>query len=223
MRANTSPPLGSACDPRRGRALLALLVLALAVVSPILAVLIAVNVRAVRTDIAQLANPNLPISLPDGEVVPLREVIERSARAPVPEVTTRVARTRVFQPDGTSTRPLREANLKDPEAIRARVQEFQGRRRERAQAGDLFALAEIQREEGRTDEALALYLSVPKSHPEYARARRRAGWHILADERGQPDRGVVLVQEALLADPFSGNSWQDLARVYARALGASVR
>jgi hypothetical protein len=46
---------------------------------------------------------------------------------------------------------------------------------------------------------------------------------VLADERGQPERGVVLVQEALLADPFSGNSWQDLARVYGRALGVPVK
>ena len=218
MKASTSPSSGFGRDPRRGRALRALLVLAVVFAAPILAVMIAVNVRAVRTDLAKLADPDLPISLPDGEVVPLREVIERSARAPVPDLTTRVARTRVFQPDGTSIRPRFEGN---PGALRAG--ESGGRRRERALAGDLFALAEIQREEGRTDEALALYLSVPRSHSNYALARRRAGWHILADERGQPERAVPLVQEALLAEPFNGNSWQDLARVYGRALGVPVR
>ncbi|MCI0589858.1 MAG: hypothetical protein L0323_23840 [Planctomycetes bacterium] len=218
MRANATPPSGSGRDPRRGRGLRALLVLAVAVAAPILAVMIAVNVRAVRTDLARLTDPDLPISLPDGEVVPLRELVERSATAPAPEDSSRVVRTRVDLPNRTSTRPRFEGN---PDALRAG--ESGGRRRERAQAGDLFALAEIQREEGRTDEALALYLSVPRSHPNYALARRRAGWHILADERGQPERGVPLVQEALLADPFSGNSWQDLARVYGRALGVPVR
>jgi hypothetical protein len=172
------------------------LILAVAALFPALLVVVLVNLRAVRPDLAKYANPDLPIPLPDGEVVPLAQVVERSKRTPL-----------------TAPRPT------SPPTDPAKHEE---RPHEAARAGDLFALAEFLYDEGRFDEALAVYLSVPKGHPQYARARRRAGWHILADERGEPERGVPLGHQALFAKPFDGNSWQDLARVYGRTLGLPV-
>ena len=87
------------------------------------------------------------------------------------------------------------------------------------QSTDLFELAEHNHELGDLDAALALYRSVPRSHPEYAAAQRIIGWKIYARQLEQPRMGVAYVNRSLRADPLEGNAWQDAYRIYLQALG----
>lgn len=71
--------------------------------------------------------------------------------------------------------------------------------------------------EGDARTALTHLRRVPKDHPEYARAMRYCGWNLLARRLHRPKDAVAYVHESLRHDPFDGNGWQDLARVYLRA------
>lgn len=63
---------------------------------------------------------------------------------------------------------------------------------------------------------------VPEDHPDYARAMRFLGFNVLARELGDPREGVRFVNASLLGNPFDGNVWQDLVRIYLRSLGLDV-
>ena len=86
-------------------------------------------------------------------------------------------------------------------------------------AGDVYALARYNEALGKTEEALALYRSVPVGHPQYGRTQRRIGWDYYAKELGEPARGVPFVHASLAKNPTDGNAWQDAARVYVHTLG----
>jgi len=72
---------------------------------------------------------------------------------------------------------------------------------------------------GRTDEALALLRSIPEDDPDYAAAQRHIGWKIYARTLHRPEEGVAWVNRGLARDPFEGNAWQDLCRIYMETLG----
>ena len=159
-------------------------------------------------------DPMTPIHLEDGTVLPLSAVVEQ-ARAgtlvapreddekrwkapttPSPEMAARIA-------------AIREANTAGIQA-------------ELEKQPPLYRLAEQALGEGRVDEAMALYASLPEEDPCWPRAQRRIAWDILTEQRGQPQQAVRYVQSALMAEPLEGNSWQDLARVYAGTLGLQI-
>jgi hypothetical protein len=85
----------------------------------------------------------------------------------------------------------------------------------------LLELAKQALSEGRDDEALALFLSVDVSAIS-ARETRYIGWDVLTKRMGEPRRGVAYVESALRREPLDGNSWQDLARVYAHSVGLAL-
>ena len=90
-------------------------------------------------------------------------------------------------------------------------------------ARDLIALAEYQLGQGRPDEAIALLRSVPEDHPRYGFAMRRIGWDGYTRGMDAPSRGVAFVNRSIRSDPWSGNTWQDAARVYGSQLGLPVQ
>jgi hypothetical protein len=158
-------------------------------------------------------DPATPIRLQDGTFAPLAEVLER-ARA------------------GTLIAPRKDEDERkvlaepDPE-LEARIAGIQAAnlaniQAELEQQPPVFRLAEVALDEGRLDEAMALYASLPEDDPYWPRAQRRIAWDILTQQRGQPQQAVRYAQAALAAEPLEGNSWQDLARVYAGTLGFEV-
>lgn len=88
-----------------------------------------------------------------------------------------------------------------------------------AAGSGVFALAELALAEGRLDEALALYLSVPGDDPHYATAQRRLGWNVVSVGRRQPRRALGFVHSALAAAPLDNDVWEDVVRVYVANLG----
>ena len=87
---------------------------------------------------------------------------------------------------------------------------------------DLVDLAMMKLDEDDVDTAIALLRSVPRGHPHYAKARRWLGWECYTKELGDPARGVAHVNASVMADPFSGNAWQDASRVYLHKLGLPI-
>ena len=53
--------------------------------------------------------------------------------------------------------------------------------------------------------------------------QRQGGWEILTTGKGQPMKAATYVERAVWNDPLNGNCWQDLSRVYGRAVGLPVR
>lgn len=86
----------------------------------------------------------------------------------------------------------------------------------------IFVLAEQQREQGRLEDALALYQSFTPRDGLYALAQRRIAWDILVLGRNDPASARTYIRRSLRADPFSGNGWQDTFRVHARLMGLPV-
>ncbi|MHC5211199.1 MAG: tetratricopeptide repeat protein [Planctomycetota bacterium] len=162
-----------------------------------------------RVDGIALPPPDgrLPIRLPDGETLPLSELVAKLGR----ETRAPVERLRVTGPPST-------ADVGDQSAALDRLTEtlYPG-----IGWGPVFKLAEHHRQAGRSDQALALFQSVPEGDPDYGRAQRRIAWSILTYERNQPEAAVPHAHRALLADPLDGNSWQDLVVIYGRTLGVS--
>ena len=180
---------------------------------------ILVNVRSEISEPLPEPDPALPILMADGSELPLTDVLDRVARRlPLPLAPTSPSDlVVVINPDtpmrfsdGTAMTP------EDVEKIESAV--LEGIREYRDRFGPTFALAQQREVAGDYDQAIALYLSIKEHEPGYAYSRRRVGWHILA-KQGQPAQGVRYVQQALIADPLNGNSWQDFARIYGRTLG----
>lgn len=84
---------------------------------------------------------------------------------------------------------------------------------------DLYILAMQQFNEGETETAEALLLSIPRGDPEYSRAQRQLGRWVFLSARKDPQGAVPHVRRALLADPVDPSAWEDAARVYLSAAG----
>ncbi|HZM00019.1 MAG TPA: hypothetical protein VFD43_07175 [Planctomycetota bacterium] len=173
-----------------------------------------VGVRAGEVEPLPPADPALPIDLPGGERLPLAEVVDRARRGlplPVPEP--------LLPSEQTSAAELAAATLERRAAagvvVPAGAAPF-------VDPDPLFALADTAHREGRLEQAMALYLSVPPDDDRYSRARRIVAWKILTRDLDRPEQAVALANQSLHADPFDGNVWQDWARVYGSALGLPV-
>lgn len=173
----------------------------LTVVTGVALVLLSVVVVELRVDEVELPapDPQQSIGLPDGTVVSLSSWLDRAlapARAPV----------KPLLPDAAPTTDADRAAVADVDAL------YPG-----MPWGPVFRLGEYHRQAGRPDQALALFQSIPEDDPDYSIARRRIALELLG--RGDPDSAVPVVRQALAADPFNLNAWQDTVRVYGRALG----
>jgi hypothetical protein len=179
----------------------------------VLAAGILVNVRAGGTPELPPPDAARPITLPDGAVEPLAELVARlkeRARGGVEPLRTDGASGAVSAEDGRQAGGQAEA---DPLGGLYR-QPYPG-----IGWGPVFQLAEHHRQGERLDQALALYQSIGPDEPDYGIAQRRIAWDILTLDRGDPAAAVPYVHRALAAEPTGGNSWQDCARVYGRTLG----
>lgn len=164
----------------------------LSVVTLVVILVSIVGVLAADADPLPEPDPALQIRLADGTHLPLAEVLDRARQGlPLP---------RAMPP--SEVQPL----LPPDEA-------------EAADFAQVFDLARHAADEGRLEQALALYLSIPPEDRQYARARRLVAWNILARDMHKPARGVRFINDALAADPFEPKVWEDLWRVYTHTLG----
>jgi hypothetical protein len=194
------------------------LIIAGAVATFLLAVAgIAVNLLVAGAGELPPPDPALPVTLADGRVLPLSELLDRLRRAPAQDAPP-VPLAPSEEPAPLLPLEASPEAFADPHAELARIR-IELARRSAGIHGPLVALAEEQLELGNLEQAAALYLSVRPGEQGYGFARRRLGWEVLARGRGQPELGVAHVHEALRAEPLDGNSWQDAARVYGAALG----
>lgn len=191
---------------------------ALMLLGTLLAITLTVNLLAVAPDPAARPDPLLPIDLPDGSQRPLGELLSAWRELHPPQ-----------EPAASEGAPEVSVAQDPPQHAPSTAEDISRVLEQLRQAidpahipDDLFDLAEWHRHQGNTEQATALYLSLPKDHPRWARAQRRLAWDCYTQAQGTPERGVAYAHAALTAEPFDGNSWQDLARVYAAALGVPV-
>ena len=172
-----------------------------------------VGVRVAGADELPPPDPALPIVFDDGSSMPLSEALERArAGLPLPVRAPTVRQSLVADLDLQATIVVDgdPGHLLDSRAG--------------AVVDDpIYALAEQNRADGKLDQALALYLSIPPDSKNYARARRIAAWNILARDLHKPEWAVKYANEALAAAPLDDSAWEDWARVYARTLGLPVQ
>ena len=188
------------------------------VVTAVLVVILVslVVVRAGEVEPLPPPDPALAIELPGGESLPLAEVLERARRDELPPLARPQVEALVAA-DGagaTSAAAVTAGGDVGPFPLVDGVPLVPD--------DPVYALAETARREGRHEQALALYLSIPPDSEHYARARRLVAWNILARDMDRPEQAVRYANEALHAAPFDGNAWQDWARVYGRTLGLPV-
>jgi hypothetical protein len=179
----------------------------------VIAAVVLVNHRAGGVPVLPPPDPRLPIQLPDGRSLPLAELIARldtDLALVEPLVLPGGAVARAHEPPANDTLPP------DP------IERFAENLYPGIGWGPVFKLAEHHRQAGRLDQSLALFQSVPPGDPDYARAQRRIAWSILTYERNEPEAAVPYAHRALAAEPYDGNSWQDLVRVYGRTIGLPV-
>ncbi|MDJ0976661.1 MAG: hypothetical protein QNJ98_19550 [Planctomycetota bacterium] len=129
-------------------------------------------------------DPTLPLELEDGRVTTLGAVLAQE-KAVGPARTSR--RPSAREPR-TRLRPWRDDSM-----IRVGFQQL-GR--------------------GHPEKALAVWRAIPRDHHDYARAQRYIGYWLYDRTLDTPWRGVAHVNRSLIADPLSGNAWQDAARIY---------
>lgn len=163
----------------------------------------------VATDPPPPPSQEMVIALPDGTEATIAEIL---AAPPLPQLeeekdppSAPPARTESEEPillevqdllrDPTNFSFLETPDDRDPYRL--------GRELERV--GDL-------------DHAIAMLRSVPRSHPQYARAQRYLGWDIYTQQLDQPRVGLTFVRASIHAEPGNGNAWQDGYRT----LGQSV-
>jgi len=179
---------------------------------PVLLVAIA-NGIAVSPDDLPPPNPSMLITMPDGRLEPLFEVL---AHSDLVEEVTGLDRNGepVEQVAASTEEPLQEL---PPTALDELLSS--GWKTELPADGDIYGLAEFALRQGDHEQALALYRSLPKEHPRYGRAQRRIGWDVYTKGLDDPDRGLAFVNRSVREDPTEGNAWQDAFRVYAATLG----
>jgi hypothetical protein len=177
----------------------------------IVGVTVAVQLRSIN-DPLPAPDPRQPIHLDDGRVMPLADVLVQARAVELPAAIE--ATPGALAPASVAASPPATASGPTAEELVAAAL---------AHEPQVFRLAEAATRAGRLDEALALYQSVPEGDPGWALAQRRIAWNILTEGRDEPRRAVSYVQAALEREPFKGNSWHDLARVYAATLGIHVR
>ena len=171
-----------------------------------------VTVRVADAEELPPPDPALPIAFSDGSTLPLSKVLDRARHGlPLAVEPPTIAQSLAIDLGGTIV-----ANPEQP--MPALLAERHGE----VDPDPIFALAQQKRADGNLDQALALYLSIPRESRNYANARRLVAWNILARDRHQPAQAVKYANQALHADPFDGNAWQDWARVYGRTLGLPV-
>ncbi len=159
-------------------------------------------------------DPSLVITLPDGDRVPLGELVARSRGSRDAEPPA---------PAGPATGEPADATAAD-DGIEV-VQGEDGDTLVRftwpppVDPDDVFSLGRHAMRDGRTEEALALLQSVPEDHPQYSRAQRYIGWELLTLRMDKPGLGLAYMNRALDARPLDGENWQDASRVYLRTLG----
>lgn len=172
-----------------------------------------VLVRAGSVDALPPPDPALAIEMSGGASLPLAEVVDRARRGTLPKPTL------------PPVQPLLGAEspqIPDEEGPITILERgpFPMRHGVPIVPDDpLYAMAEIARWEGRSEQALALYLSIPPDNEHYARSRRIVAWELLARDLDRPEQAVKYANQAVRADPFNGNAWQDWARVYGKSLG----
>lgn len=71
---------------------------------------------------------------------------------------------------------------------------------------------------GDTDGAIAALLCIPPTDRQYSRAQRFIGWEIYTNKLGRPREGLAFTRRAVLAEPGSGNCWEDLGRVLLQSI-----
>ena len=202
-------------------ALIGLLVLPLLLVA-------LVNSLAVDPAEAPPPDPGLLITLPDGSEVPLGELVEQ-ASAPetaddglgleLVDGATAAAPDETAAPSPAEVPDVSEMSDEEAAAFVREVLERARRDADNPAPDDLLGLARLARREGRLDQAVALYRSIPPDHHSYARAQRQLGWKLYTQEMHEPTRGIAHVNASVAADPMDGNAWQDLVRVYGSSLG----
>jgi hypothetical protein len=157
-------------------------------------------------------DPGRPITLPDGRVEPLGDLLARLRERPSDEP----------EPLGQEAPGPRDDQGGE---VQATVDEAEGEVRHvfrwppPPDEDDVFSLADHALREGRDEEAMALFLSVEENHPRWDDAQRRIGWELLTKRMDRPAVGLAYLNRALSGDPADGENWQDASRVYLRTLG----
>lgn len=184
----------------------------------------AVSMRARDAEPLPPPDPAMAIALPDGETLPLAEVLERARRGELPAVAEHPVEPLVsaepVMPADQAPQPDAAGLTPDLEFGKGPFPLLNGQ--PLVPKDPIYALAEVARYEGRNEQAIALYLSIPRDSEHYARARRLVAWNILARNMDKPQQAVRYANEALHAAPFDANAWHDWSRVYARSLGFPV-
>jgi len=172
-----------------------------------------VNMLAEPSDLRPEDFAALPITLPDGGAMPMGELVELMRRgeadarlgASVEQIeTTEVGAGTVVVTDGNGERVEQRVTFRWPPPL---------------DPNDPMSMARWAYDNGRYDEALALFSAVPEDHEQYGRAQRYLGWELLTKTHDRPRAGLAHIHRALAADPLDGNHWQDAARIYLRAVG----
>lgn len=154
-----------------------------------------------------------PITLADGERVPLAGLMERLTEDAIAE-RSEAREEAIEEPDGTrpSTADALAAAREELDRVRPADLADDVIREVMRLAGDAYR-------NGRLAEATALLHSVPEGHDEYSRAQRFLGWEVLAKRGDRPRAGLSHLHRAIHADPLDGENWQDAARVFLRSVG----
>jgi tetratricopeptide (TPR) repeat protein len=172
-----------------------------------------VLVRAGGVDALPPPDPALAIEMPGGQSMPLAEVVDRARQGTLPKPTLPPVEPLL------GSEPLDIEGEEGPITILERGPFPMLHGVPIVPDDPVYALAEIARWEGRNEQALALYLSIPPDNEHYARSRRIVAWELLARDLDRPEQAVAYANQAVRADPFNGNAWQDWARVYGKSLG----
>jgi len=188
--------------------------LALSPLAALLALVVAVQLAASRTDgSAPEVDLDMRITMPGGESRPLRDVLAAVEPRPSSSTAGGAATPGHLGAPGLGGSVLEEASggPSDGAAVGA------------SEPASLCDLAEQRLWAGDRAQARALYASVPPEDPGYALAQRRLGWEFQTKLDGDPLAGVASVNRSLRADPLDGNAWQDASRVYLEGLAALFR
>ena len=163
---------------------------------------------------------DLPITLSDGEQVPLGGLVERreeraaereAAREPEADEEAGAAREVDRGEIRTVIRSGADAGSILETLRRAGVP--------MSPSSEIVWLARDAYQNGRLDEAVALLNEIPPGDEQYSRAQRYLGWEVLTERGGRPRAGLAHMHKALQADPLDGENWQDASRVFLASIG----